>query len=85
MGRAVLYRAAWRRATLDRLLGLARRMKPQPKSLNQPKICAAEDFSDLPHAIAVLLMGQRNERRAAARWIKKRGFCVNERASRQLR
>jgi hypothetical protein len=46
-------------------------MTPQPRSLRENGVTAAGDFSDEAYAKLVLRYGQRAERRAAARWLRK--------------
>ena len=44
---------------------------PQPKSLREVGTTAAGDFQSETYAKRVLRYGQRAERRAAARWLRK--------------
>jgi len=44
---------------------------PQPKSLRETGASAGGDFPNEKHARQVLQYGQRAERRAAARWLRK--------------
>jgi hypothetical protein len=53
---------------------------PQPKSLREKDVTVFGDFEDLDHAKRVLRLGQRSERRAALRWLKKRN---NQKATEQ--
>ena len=44
---------------------------PQPKSLRETGATPGHEFPNEPHAQRVLVFGQRAERRAAARWLRK--------------
>jgi len=46
-------------------------MTPQPRSLRESGASAGGDFPNVAHAQQVLRYGQRAERRAAARWLRK--------------
>ena len=55
---------------------------PQPKSLRETGATPGYEFPNEPHAQRVLVFGQRAERRAAARWLKKQS---NKKATEQCK